>query len=55
MTHRLAPTWRAALLVGALLSLAACAATPAKAPDCHGRYTPINTPDHYPVSKKKAS
>jgi hypothetical protein len=55
MTHRLASTWRAALLVAALLSLAACAATPAKAPDCHGRYTPINTPDHYLTLEKKAS
>jgi hypothetical protein len=53
MTHRLTPIWRATLLLGALLSLTACAATPAKAPDCHGHYTPINTPDHYPAQEKK--
>jgi len=55
MTHRLTSTWRATLLLGALLGLAACAATPAKAPDCHGIYTPINSPDHYPAPQKKVS
>ena len=36
----------------ALLVLTACASTPQRAPDCHGAYTPINTPDHYAPEKK---
>ncbi len=40
--------------MGALLLLTACASTPAKPPECHGAYTPINTPDHYPATEKKS-
>lgn len=46
---------RSALLIGVLLALAGCATTPDRAPDCHGAYTPINAPDHYPAVEKKAS
>lgn len=45
---------RSALLVGVLLSLAGCASTPDRPPDCHGAYTPINAPYHYPATEKKA-
>lgn len=55
MTRRLTPILRGALLLGALFALAACAAAPYRASDCHGGYTPINTPDHYPAPEKKAS
>lgn len=51
MSRYLSLILRGAVLL-ALLGLAACASTPQKAPDCHGVYTPINTPDHYPVEKK---
>jgi hypothetical protein len=54
MTRRLTRILRGALLLGALLALAACASTPDRAPGCHGPYTPINTPDHYPTPEKKA-
>lgn len=41
------------LCVLALLLLAACASNPPQEPkyppSCHGPYTPINTPDHYPA------
>jgi hypothetical protein len=52
--HRLALLLRGALLVGALLLLAACASTPDRPSECHGAYTPINTPDHYPAPEKKS-
>jgi type IV pilus biogenesis protein CpaD/CtpE len=45
---------RGVLLVAVLLALAGCASTPDRPPDCHGAYTPINTPDHYPAAEKKA-
>ena len=54
MTRRLTPILRVTLLLAALLALAACASTPDRAPDCHGAYTPINTPDHYFTPEKKA-
>lgn len=53
MSPQCSPIWRGTLLF-ALLALAACASTPQKAPDCHGAYTPINTPDHYNSVEKKA-
>lgn len=41
------------LCVLAVLSLTACASNPPQEakvpPKCHGPYTPINTPDHYPT------
>lgn len=52
--YRLAPLLREALLVGVLLLLTACASTPDRPPACHGVYTPINTPDHYPAPEKKS-
>lgn len=43
-------------LVAALLALAGCASNPPQEPKyppkCHGPYTPINTPDHYPALTK---
>lgn len=51
MSRSLSLLWRGIVLL-ALLSLDACASAPQKAPDCHGAYTPINTPDHYAPEKK---
>lgn len=55
MRLRLSALGHSALLVGVLLALAGCATSPDRAPDCHGAYTPINTPDHYSALEKKAS
>ena len=53
MRLRLSPLAFGALLAAALLVLAGCTSMPARAPDCHGAYTPINTPDHYALPEKK--
>lgn len=54
MTRRFTLILRGTLLLAALLALTACASTPDRPPDCHGAYTPINTPDHYLTPEKKA-
>ena len=45
---------RGAVFVSAFLLLTGCVSTPAKPPECHGAYTPINVPDHYPAPEKKS-
>ena len=52
MGQRLLVVLRNALVISLLGAVAACASVPQTAPDCHGVYTPINSPDHYHATEK---
>lgn len=43
--------WILVALLGAALGTSACS-TMQKAPECKGKYSPINGPEHYPQERK---